>query len=190
MAETPIDGSEIHALERPHRKLWTYYIIASLPPGPFCFLTLIPLYFRYHSMRYRFGKDGVSMRWGILFRREINLTYARIQDIHLSSNLVERWLGLARIQVQTASGSAKAEMTIEGILQYKALRDYLYSRMRGVRSADILPSGPPVSGTPGNSALDEETAAELTDTLREVALELRALRRNLAHEDDGDPPRA
>jgi putative membrane protein len=47
------------------------------------------------------------MRWGILFRREISLTYARIQDIQLSSNLVERWLGLAKIQLQTASGSSR-----------------------------------------------------------------------------------
>ena len=58
------------------------------------------------------------MRWGILFRREITLTYARIQDIHLTSNLVERWLRLARIQIQTASASASAEMTLEGLHEF------------------------------------------------------------------------
>lgn len=36
------------------------------------------MYFRYHTMRYKFSDDGVSMRWGILFRREIIVNYARI----------------------------------------------------------------------------------------------------------------
>ena len=54
-----------------------------------------------------FDEEGISVRWGILFRREINLTYARIQDIHLRSNFIERWLNLARIEVQTASGRGK-----------------------------------------------------------------------------------
>ena len=37
------------------------------------------------------------MSWGILFRREVIIQFARIQDIHLRSNVVERWLGLGRI---------------------------------------------------------------------------------------------
>jgi putative membrane protein len=37
------------------------------------------------------------------------------------------------VAVQTASGSAGAEMTIEGIRNPEALRDYLYSQMRGAK---------------------------------------------------------
>src|SRR5262245_17305032 len=85
-------------------------------------------------MRYRFDEDGIHMRWGILVRREIMLNYARIQDIHLQSNIVERWLGLARIEVQTASGGSDTEMTLEGIPDPGAMRDFLYSRMRGVHT--------------------------------------------------------
>jgi putative membrane protein len=88
---------------------------------------------KYHTLRYRFDDKGVSMSWGVLFRREIYLTYRRIQDIHVTRNLLHRWLGLATISVQTASGSAGAEMNIEGILQAEALRDYLYAQMRGAR---------------------------------------------------------
>lgn len=50
-------------------------------------------------MRYRFTDEGISMSWGILFRRETIINYARIQDIHLRSNFVERWLGLTRVLV-------------------------------------------------------------------------------------------
>jgi putative membrane protein len=162
---------DILQIERPDPALMSYYVLASLMAGPLFPFVLAPLYFRYHTMRYRFSDEGVSMRWGILFRREINLTFARIQDIHLTSNVVERWLGLARIQIQTASGSAKAEMTIEGIPEYRALRDFLYSRMRGARG---LTSGAP-STTPAPAT--SPASSELAGVLREVAAELRAVRR-------------
>ncbi len=80
-----MDESAIFAIERPAPKLFTYYLLSSFVLGPLFFILLIPLYFRYHTLRYRFDEEGISMRWGILFRREINLTYARIQDIHLRS---------------------------------------------------------------------------------------------------------
>ena len=129
----PVVDRQIQAIERPDPSLLKYYLLSALifPPA-FPFIAL-PLYFRYHTMRYRFTDDGISMSWGILFRREIIVNYARIQDIHLKSNIVERWLGLARILVQTASGSSSAEMTIEGIKEFELLRDFLYSRMRGVK---------------------------------------------------------
>ncbi|MGN6545487.1 MAG: PH domain-containing protein, partial [Aureliella sp.] len=52
---------------------------------------------------------------------------------HLTRNLLQRWMGLATISLQTASGSAQAELTIEGILETDELRDFLYARMRGAR---------------------------------------------------------
>lgn len=173
------EAAAVYATERPHPKLFPYYVLLSFVAGPGMPFYLAYLYFRYHSMRYRFDEQGVSMSWGILFRREINLTYARIQDIHLTSNVVERWLGLARIQVQTASGSAGAEMTIEGILEFERLRDFLYSKMRGTKgptasvSAVSFPSAV-VAGVPSGG----ETGApdDLAAILREVAAEVRALR--------------
>ena len=73
------------------------------------------------------------MSWGILFRRETYLTYKRIQDIHLTRNIIQRWMGLATVSIQTASGSSNAEMSIEGLLQAEPLRDFLYAKMRGAK---------------------------------------------------------
>ena len=129
----PPDESTIFALERPQPALWKLYLIRIVLSGPAFFITLPLLYFRYHTLRYRFDSEGIHMKVGILFRREVNVTYARIQDIHLSSGIIQRWLGLADVQIQTASGSATAEMTIEGFKEYEAIRDFLYSRMRGAR---------------------------------------------------------
>jgi membrane protein YdbS with pleckstrin-like domain len=169
----PFEGSEL----RPHQRLLTYYFLTSLLLGPFFFLFLIPLFFRYETLRYRFEREGVSMRWGILFRREISLNYSRIQDIHLSSNVLERWLGLGKVQVQTASGSAGAEMTIEGLENFQEIRDYLYSKMRGAR-------GESGSGIASPTAAEE--GDELTLALREIAAELRSLREEVAGRNGGE----
>src|SRR5690606_29307201 len=132
--------------------------------------------------------EGITMRWGALFRREVSLTYARIQDIHLSSNMIERWLGLAKIEVQTASGSARAEMTIEGLREFEAIRDLLYSRMRGAgeRRAHAgagarraLREGAPPAPVPA-AAAPPAASDEVAAALREASAELRALREELA----------
>ncbi|CAN5803913.1 hypothetical protein BH23GEM6_BH23GEM6_15950 [soil metagenome] len=159
----------------PESSLLKYYVLQSLLLGPFFLFALTPRYFRYHSMRYEVDDEGITMRWGVLFRREISLTYARIQDIHLSSNFVERWLGLASIQIQTASGSSTAEMTVEGLSQYEAVRDFFYTRMRGARDLSS------VSAHRGSVSSDSEgPMEELTATLREIASEVRALREEMA----------
>ena len=168
----PATDRHIQSLERPHKSLWTYYLLSCLVFPPFIVILGPYLWFRYSTMRYKFTDDGISMSWGILFRREVIVNYARIQDIHLRSNFVERWLGLARILVQTASGSSSAEMTIEGIKEFEALRDFLYARMRGVK--DHPHPAPAAAGaTSGDSG-------ELAAALRETAAELRALREELA----------
>jgi uncharacterized membrane protein YdbT with pleckstrin-like domain len=123
-------------LERPDSSLLKYYALISLLTGPGIVVMFLPLFFKYETLRYKFEDDGMSMSWGILFRHEIHLTYRRIQDIHLSRNLIQRWLGLATLSIQTASGSASPEINIEGILEAEQLRDYLYSKMRGARSLD------------------------------------------------------
>jgi uncharacterized membrane protein YdbT with pleckstrin-like domain len=168
----PVTDRQVQALERPDRALWTYYLLTALVIPP-AFIVLGPfLYFRYRTLRYKFTDDGISMSWGILFHRQVIVQYARIQDIHLKSNVVERWLGLARILIQTASGSQSAEMTIEGIKEFEPLRDFLYARMRGVKDAHA------VSPTPHSTTIQTAPASpdELAATLREVAQELRGIR--------------
>ena len=156
------------SITRPVPALMTYYLlVAALTLVAFPIVILV-LYFKYRSLRYAFDDKGISMSWGILFRQEIYLTYRRIQDIHVSRNLFHRWLGLAAVSVQTASGSAGAEMTIEGVFEPERLRDYLYSQMRGARGeADEAPEG---DTAPATSSDDE--ALEL---LRAIRDELKAL---------------
>ena len=150
--------SEIASIERPSPQLLKYYVLTAVTTTVAFPLTMLLLYFRYHTMRYRFDEEGIHMRWGILMRHEVMLNYSRIQDIQLRSHVIERWLGLARIEIQTASGSAGSEMVLEGLLNFVAVRDFLYSRMRGAHH-------------PAPEAPDS-----LTAVLGEVAAELRGIR--------------
>lgn len=157
------------AIARPHPRLLTYWLIASLLTGPgFPFVFAYRL-LRYRTLRYRFDEEGVSMSWGALFHREVSLTYSRIQDIHLASGVVERYLGLARIQIQTASGRAAAEMTLEGLLEFERVRDFLYARMHGAQA----------EGGPAPKAAPAASEGELVRALDEVSGVLDALRRHL-----------
>lgn len=165
----PPDEAAILALERPDKSLWTYYILCCLIIPPLFPIFILPAYFRFQTLRYKFTDEGISMSWGILFRRQIIINYARIQDIHLRSNIVERWLGLARVLVQTASGNSGAEMTLEGFKEFEAVRDFLYSKMRGVKDPGHKTAAPATTGSPTQ-------ADELAAALREVARELRETR--------------
>ncbi len=153
-------------IERPNPSLLRYYLLVSFLTGPLTPLVFLPLYFRFATLRYKFDEDGVSMSWGILFRKEVYLTYRRIQDIHITRNLLQRWMGLAKISLQTAAGSSQAEMAIEGILQPDLLRDFLYSRMRGAKGDTPEPQSS--SGAQGDANYVRATQA-LVDI--KVALE-------------------
>lgn len=154
----------IAAINRPCPALMKYYVLKAIATTVASPITLLLLYFRYHTMRFRFDAEGIHMTWGIIMRHEIMLNYSRIQDIQLRSNFIERLLGLARIEIQTASGSTGSEMTLEGISDHGAMRDFLYSRMRGARHHDNTVTADPDS---------------LAGILTEIATELRTIRQTL-----------
>jgi putative membrane protein len=155
------------AITRPDKRLLWYYTLVAVCSGPGFPFVFLPLFFKYETLKYRFDDSGISMSWGILFRREIYLTYRRIQDIHLTRNIVQRWLGLATVAVQTASGSATPEMSIDGILQADELRDYLYARMRGARGETEGPATEPAGPDRDGEAV--VLLREIRDALRSLA---------------------
>lgn len=154
---TPVPA-HIASITRPVEKLFTYYVLKAIVTTVAFPVTMTVLYFRFHTMKYRFDEEGIRMSWGIIFRHQIILNYARIQDIHLESNAIERYLGLARIQIQTASGASTSEMILEGLTDPEAMRDFLYSRMRGAHQKSTAAADP------------------LAETLTAIAGEVRAIR--------------
>ncbi len=192
------------AIRRPDSRLLRYYALSSLVLGPLFPVLLVPRYLKYRTLQYAFDEEGVTMRWGALFHREIRLDFTRLQDIHMASNVLERYLGLARVLLQTASGSARPEMIIEGVREYEAVRDFLYQRMHGRRMHGRLARKVPTGGdrerpagavevdlaaaaeesaeatASADATVSEALVLELADGLERVADELAALRAELA----------
>lgn len=161
MSETLDSAFDATKITRPAPVLLTYYILVAVPTF---FFALPLLWFRYLTLRYKFDSEGVTMQWGLLFRKEILLTYRRIQDIHLTRNIVQRWFGLATVGIQTASAGAGPEMSIEGILEAEPLRDFLYQQMRGARGETDTPE---VRSVTGGWNRNESNVTELLQEIRD-----------------------
>lgn len=161
---------------RPERSLLRYYLLVSLATGPAFPLVFGFLFFRFRSIVYTIDEEGITKRWGFLFSREVSLTFSRLQDIQVTTNFVERWLDLARIDLQTASGNAGAEMTIVGLHQPGAIRDFLYSRMRGAKG---------IRADDGEAATGADAADDLATTLHAVAREVAEVRSLLERMEQG-----
>jgi membrane protein YdbS with pleckstrin-like domain len=172
----PATPPALGGMRRPVPALLRYYLLLSVAAGPGIVIVLPLRYFRYRTLQYEFDAEGVTMRWGILFRREISLTYARIQDIHLVSNVVERWLGLGRVEIQTASGQSSAEMTIEGLPDFERVRDELYQRMRGAKGL----TRPGLSAASARHTGVVERGSDAAAALHDAVEELRAIREILS----------
>lgn len=196
--------AEIRAIERPDPALLKLYILRAMVPFlglavsscfvygatlPIIALIFLPMYFRYHTLRYRFDDAGVAVSWGYFFRSETYLTFEKIQDIHLTRGLFERWLGIGTVAIQTASGSSEAEEALVGLREFDRVRDFLYSRMRvGLRSGTpesagtALPAGgtasaaAPLAPTGTHGAAD---AAALLTVLKQIHEEVIALRQSI-----------
>ena len=167
-------GFDPTTVTQPHERLLTYYFIVALLTLPAFPVTMIVLYIKYRTMQFRFDREGIWKRQGLLWRHETNVAYRRIQDIHMASGIIQRWLGLATVSIQTAAGSSTAEVTIDGVLEAEALRDFLYTKMRGVRDGVHAVAQVPEGARDGE--IHDETLALLTeirDSLRQLDTRLR-----------------
>ena len=161
------------ALERPSPSLLTYYILTGLLSGPGCIFVIPALIIRYNTLRYQFEDSGLRMQLGLFFRREVLVAFRRIQDIHVSRNLVQRWLGIASVSVQTASGNAMPEIVLEGVTNPDEVRDWLYQRMRGAKGNSTVQTA--------DSAVESfALPADLDGEPDEVTELLRGIRDNLS----------
>ena len=173
----PVDAARVQAITRPAPQLWTLYIIYSILSTVAFPFAIVPAYFRYKTLRYRFDDDGVSVSYGLLWRRETYLTYARIQDIHVTRNIFERWLGIGTVKIQTASGSAASSESIVGLTAYQEVRNYLYAHMRG--HARTPTTGAAIEAQTARAAIAAGHDAQTIEALTGIRDELRALREAL-----------
>lgn len=73
-------------------------------------------YLVWKNFRYRFTAGTVQINHGVFRHNHRDIPYQRIQNVGIKKNLVQRVLGIARIDIETAGGSKETE----GSLTYVA----------------------------------------------------------------------
>jgi putative membrane protein len=97
-----------------------------------CYVGVLIYYVvRYRTMRFRFEEDGLAQKWGLFFRKDRFLAFARIQDINVTRGVLERMFGLGTVIVETASAQKGGAEAVEGLRDYELIRDFLQWKMRG-----------------------------------------------------------
>ena len=130
-----------------------------------------------YEMRWYIVTDrSLRIRSGVVWLQEITMTFANIQEIRVNANPIERWLGLANVEVRSAGGGADAHGvqssghvgTFAGVDNAEAIRDLLIERLRVYRDSGLGEKTERTKEPPTVSAA------------REVLEETRALRNSLA----------
>lgn len=128
-----------------------------------------------YEMRWYIVTDrSLRIRSGVVWLREMTMTFANVQGIRLTANPIEGLLGLANLEVQSAGGGAsQAHGTpgsghvakLEGVDNAAAIRDLIVERLRMYRDS-------------GEKTVDAQEPPALS-AARQVLEETRALRNSL-----------
>lgn len=80
---------------------------------------------RYRSWGYLEREDDLLVRRGLLVRRLSVVPYGRMQFIDVTAGPVDRWLGLATVQLHTAAAASDAHIPGLAAEEARRLRDRL-----------------------------------------------------------------
>ena len=154
----------------------------TLLAGAAClFVASIPItYFlqrlNYEIRWYIVTDRSLRIRSGVVWLQEMTMTFANIQGIRVNANPIERLLGLANVEVQSAGGgshdahgtpSSGHVAKFEGVDNAAVIRDLIVERLRVYRDSGL-----------GEKTIEAREPLAFS-AAREVLEETRALRNSL-----------
>lgn len=177
----------------------TARVARDLPPWVFTFATVIeslvllgflaslPFTFAvvrldYELRWYLVTDRSLRIRQGITQLHEMTMSFANIQQVVVRQNPLQRLLGIADLQVQSAGGGGDSEEgglsdslhtgVFHGVDNAVEIRDLILERLRAFREVGLGDPDDAVSHAPGEPTL--------RDAARELLVEAQALRRTLS----------
>jgi membrane protein YdbS with pleckstrin-like domain len=85
----------------------------AIPVGIWMLLLVIRAWYvraAYRRWRFQFDDDHLELRYGVLWRRTSSLPYHRLQQVDEAQGPLERWLGMARVQLRSAAATTDASI--------------------------------------------------------------------------------
>ena len=80
---------------------------------------------RYRSWSYREREDDLIVSRGLLVRRLSVVPYGRMQFLDVTAGPIDRWFGLATVQLHTAAATSDARIPGLELVEAQRLRDRL-----------------------------------------------------------------
>jgi putative membrane protein len=138
--------------------LW--WLIALLLSGPY-----------YRSLRYEVQDDEVVVNVGIWTKSVKHVPYRTVTNIQVKRDVVDRWLGIGTLNIQTAgmSGQTGAEERLVGLSDVQGVYESVAGELRRFRGGMA----------PTQADVEVEPTAAPQDGLGEILVEVRAIRRAL-----------
>lgn len=129
--------------------LWSTLVVVATVAG----IVLLPIWAVLGTMwvrRYFDSLDcilterAVVVRRGVLFRNEMSIPLDKIQDISLREGPLLRYLGLAKLRIETAgqnvSASGTSEADLVGLLDVREVRDRILAQRDLVAGKSLSPT--------------------------------------------------
>jgi putative membrane protein len=111
---------------------------------------------RYVSFRYRYDERELVVRWGLIFRNERHIPYARIQNLDAVQNPVHRLFGVTKVRLETGAGrEPEATMSVLPIEAFDEMRRRVFEGRAEAAavatdaeaSTSATPAAPAAAGT-------------------------------------------
>jgi uncharacterized membrane protein YdbT with pleckstrin-like domain len=148
-------------------------------------VSLAVLRLNYEKRWYVVTDRSLRIREGVVIVREMTITFANIQNISISQGPVQRLLGIADVQVDTAGGGSAAEgkhaaqnlhtARFRGIDNASEVRELIQQRLRQLKDSGLGDHEEMLSMSHAPAA----ASPALLAALREVYAEARTLRKTL-----------
>ena len=132
-------------------------------------LILSGLYYR--SLRYEVQDDEVVVHVGIWTQSVKHVPYRTVTNIQVKRDIVDRWLGIGTLNIQTAgmSGQTGAEERLVGLSDVQGVYESVAGELRRFRGGMA----------PTQADVEVEPTAGPQGGLGEILAEVRAIRRAL-----------
>ena len=87
---------------------------------------------QYFTYRYVIGRDGLTVREGLLHRSRREIPFSRIHNLVVHQSLLHRVFGVAEVRLESAGGQKpEAQMRVLGLRDALALEDLVRHQARG-----------------------------------------------------------
>ncbi len=158
-------------------------------------ISFIMLRLDYEMRWYKITDRSLRIREGIVFVREMTLTFANIQNISISQGPIQRFFGIADLKVETAGGGAAVVQSdnnsqnqlfsmhvgvFRGIDNYDEVRDTMLARLKKLRDTGLGDTDEHHGVAVPRHADPAQPHVEMIDVLKEIAREASLLNKGAA----------